>query len=169
MATKTPTPTPTISHSSIAALVAQEAIKAKAADDAKAAALEAASTQCLKLHQAGIRIGRKGKCVLATAFCDTLAASGKLAKASIPNYLTTFRKHVESGKPIKDWNSSPARKKGASEAKPLASLMMSAYKHEDFESMCDYVQGAWQDATQETILLCIVDWLKSCGEEFADE
>ena len=62
---------------------------------------ETANAEALKLHKAKAKVGRYGKCSIATAFVDTLTAGG-LAKKTAQNYLSLFKTAVESGKPIAD-------------------------------------------------------------------
>jgi hypothetical protein len=161
----------TMNHAAIGAAIASHALDYKGAMERAASCRDAWNVHVLELHSEGIVIGRQGVCPIATAFVDTLvnAKPKGLAKGTADNYLRTLKRHVKSGEPIEDWN--PDRKgkgkgKGKGEPKTLATLLLMAYNHEDFESMCDSVQEAFQDDRFPTIVECVTDWLRAQGQTF---
>jgi hypothetical protein len=89
---KEPTTTPEgwIERAIRAAVVAGKADQLRIQEFEKAAAA---------LRTAGVeKIGRKNICPLATRFHDGLTQEGTLAKGTIDNYLSEFRRAVETGK-----------------------------------------------------------------------
>ena len=161
----------TMNHAAIGASIASHALAYRDAMDTAASCRDAWNVHVLELHSAGVIVGRQGKCPIATAFVDALVNAPKpLAKGTAGNYLRTLKMHVKSGEPIIDWNPDRKGKKskgeGKGEPKTLATLLLSAYNHEGFESMCDAVQEAFQDDRFPTIVECVADWLKSEGIEF---
>ena len=135
---------------------------------------EDANVRIVALHNAKVSIGRYGKCLLATAFKDSLVASG-LAKGTAQNYLSTFRDAVASGKPVADWN--PNRKgkgkgaKGSAKgSKGFDELMAACFNHDGgatLKKYCQEWQGMYDDATG-SFHECIADYLKREGYELAE-
>lgn len=133
---------------------------------------EDANLRIVALHNAKVAIGRYGKCLLATAFKDSLVASG-LTKGTAQNYLSTFRDAVASGRPVKDWNPNRAGGKGTKGkgtkgkgTKDFLTLLIAVYNHDDGKSLekaCTEWQKAFDDAKHDTFHACIVDTLDAAG------
>ena len=90
-----------ISLASMATACATALLAEKSFTDQAKGCRETANAEALKLHKAKAKVGRYGKCSIATAFVDTLTAGG-LAKKTAQNYLSLFKTAVETGKPIAD-------------------------------------------------------------------
>jgi hypothetical protein len=118
----------------------QVALHVLESDTAKAksiAELEAANVLVMKMSKDGVKVGTNNKCATATAFHSTLVQGGK-SKGTANNYLSTFRKAVESGKPITEWN--PAQSKNKSKGgkgkgtATLSELFLKAFNHDEGKS-----------------------------------
>jgi hypothetical protein len=101
--------------------------------------------------------------------------TGGLGKGTAANYLTTFRKAVESGKPVTEWN--PAQAKGkakdakakanAKGSKAFADLLRPAFNHEEgltFKVLCNKVQSDFEDAKFDNIYDAFKDFFVSEGD-----
>ena len=133
--------TSTISYADMAVTVATHALAHDTAKEAAAKALADANALIVKMHKAGVKIGNNNKCAIATAFHSTLV-QGKKAKGTANNYLSEFRKAVESGKELKGWNSAQDKAK-ANKAKgkakgkgtaAFADLFLKAFNHDEGKS-----------------------------------
>lgn len=132
---------------------------------------EDANVRIVALHKGKVSIGRYGKCLLATAFKDSLVGGG-LAKGTAQNYLSTFRDAVASGKPVKDWNPNraggKAKGKGskAKGSKGFSELLLSVWNHDGgatLEKACAEWQKAYDDAKHESFHAAIEYYLKAAG------
>jgi len=124
------------------------------------------------------RYSNTGKgCAYAIGFIDSCVNAGIAKGTAQKVYLPTFKKAVESGKPVKDWNGyrqpvSNGTKKGNAKGKgksTLSNLLVKAFNHDEgksFEELCANVQKQFFDEAKfETVYECFVDYLKSEGFE----
>ena len=99
---------------------------------------EKTNTVIVQMKKDGVKVGsRSGKnpCAVACSFHDTLTANG-IKSGTASNYLTTFKKHVESGKPITDWNSQRTNGKKGKGGKgkgkaAFADLFLKTFNHDE--------------------------------------
>jgi hypothetical protein len=162
--------TTVISYADMAVTVATHALAHDTAKEAAAKALADANALIVKMHKAGVKIGNNNKCAIATAFHSTLV-QGKKAKGTANNYLSEFRKAVESGKELKGWNSAQdkakagkAKGKGKGKAE-LAGLLLKAFNHADFAEACGIIEAEYLD-DKGTIHAIIKSYLEALGCEF---
>ena len=165
--------TSTISYADMAVAVATHALAHDTAKEAAAKALADANTLIVAMHKAGVKVGTNNKCAIATAFHSTLI-QGKKAKGTANNYLSEFRKAVESGKELKGWNSAQdkakagkAKGKGKGKAE-LAGLLLKAFNHADFAEACGIIEAEYLD-DKGTIHAIIKSYLEALGCEFKAE
>jgi hypothetical protein len=130
----------------------------------------------VELHTAKAKVGIYRKdgtgCALATAFVDGCVEAGLSHSTAQKTYLPTFKKAVESGKPVNDWNGQRTKGKGKAKGKgksELSELLVKAFNHDEgksFEALCQSVEkGFYTDATFKTIYAGFVDYLQSEGYE----
>lgn len=165
--------TSTISYADMAVAVATHALAHDTAKEVAAKALADANTLIVAMHKAGVKVGTNNKCAIATAFHSTLI-QGKKAKGTANNYLSEFRKAVETGKELKGWNSAQdkakagkAKGKGKGKAE-LAGLLLKAFHHADFAEACDIIESEYLD-DKGTIHAIIKSYLEALGVEFKAE
>ena len=95
---------------------AQFALSYSDAEAKRIASLAGVNALVTRMREAGVKkVGRNAKkngCVIAIDFHSTLV-NGGIKAATANNYLTTFKKAVETGKPISEWNSQRADAKAA--------------------------------------------------------
>jgi hypothetical protein len=131
----------------------------------------AANDNILALHKAKAKIGTYKKdgtgCGLATAFVDGCMASGLTQSTAQKTYLPTFKKAVESGKPVTDWNLQRAKKGGTSKSakgkKEFADKLATVYRDADFEGFVTDLQTGYENADFETLLEGIKSYLEAEG------
>ena len=137
---------------------------------------ETANKAIAQLHAAKAKVGtyKKDKtgCALATSFVDGCIEAGLKESTAQRVYLPTFKKAVESGKPVTDWNGQrKASKKGkgnkASEPKSLANKLATCYRDAEFAEFASDLQTAY-DNDEGSILECIKSYLESNGVELKD-
>ena len=163
--------TTVISYADMAVTVATHALAHDTAKEVAAKALADANALIVKMHKAGVKIGNNNKCAIATAFHSTLV-QGKKAKGTANNYLSEFRKAVESGKELTGWNTAQEKAK-ASKAKAskgkgkaeLAGLLLKAFHHADFAEACGIIEAEYLD-DKGTIHAIIKSYLEALGCEF---
>ena len=160
----------TISYADMAVAVATHALAHDTAKEAAAKALADANTLIVAMHKAGVKVGTNNKCAIATAFHSTLV-QGKKAKGTANNYLSEFRKAVESGKELKGWNTAQekakankAKGKGKGKAE-LAGLLLKAFNHADFAEACGIIEAEYLD-DKGTIHAIVKSYLEALGCEF---
>ena len=163
-----------LSYASLASQVATHLLGEIKLDAEKALLRESTNVVVAKLHNEKVTVGRLGKnpCPIAFAFHSTLIEGG-ITKGTANNYLTTFKSHVASGKPITDWNTQRTNgtKKGGAKGKgksTLSNLLVKAFNHDEgktFEALCTNIMNQYEDAQFDTIYGAFVDYLKSEGFE----
>jgi len=129
-----------ITIASIASTVATNLLGEIKLDAEKASLRESTNTLIAKLHKDKVTVGRMGKnpCAIAYAFHSTLVAGG-VSKGTASNYLTTFKDHVATGKPITDWNLQRQNAKNGKGGKgkgkaAFADLFLKAFNHDEGKS-----------------------------------
>ena len=129
-----------ITIASIASTVATNLLGEIKLDAEKASLRESTNTLVAKLHKDKVVVGRMGKnpCAIAYAFHSTLVAGG-VSKGTASNYLTTFKEHVATGKPITDWNKARSDAKNGKAGKgkgkaAFADLFLKAFNHDEGKS-----------------------------------
>lgn len=126
-----------------------------------------------KLHDSKIEVGRIGKCSLASAFSDALMNAG-ISKGTAQNYCSVFRKAVESGKAVMQWNVSrdtdtaKAKKTRNTKDVTLADKLLPAFNFgtgEEFKALCFKIEAAFLDAKIDCFYSGIIQYLESEGVE----
>jgi hypothetical protein len=160
-----------ITIASIASTIATNLLGEIKLDAEKASLRESTNTLVAKLHKDKVVVGRMGKnpCAIAYAFHSTLVAGG-VSKGTASNYLTTFKEHVATGKPITDWNLQRQNAKDGNGGKgkgkaELAGLLLKAFNHADFKEACEIIELEWKD-DKGTIHAIVKSWLEAQGIEF---
>jgi hypothetical protein len=131
----------------------------------------------VELHTAKAKVGTYKKdgtgCALATAFVDGGISAGLTQSTMQKTYLPTFKKAVESGKPVTDWNGQRAKAKGkgkkASEPKSLANKLATCYRDEDFAGFIADLQASYDDAQCDNLIDGIKSYLEAEGIKLGDE
>jgi hypothetical protein len=107
----------TLAVASLGAYGARAAVFALSYSDAEAkriASLAGVNKLVAEMREAGVKaVGRNSKkngCPIAIEFHAALVVGG-IKATTANNYLTTFKKAVETGKEIKEWNASRANEK----------------------------------------------------------
>lgn len=131
-----------------------------------------ANNNILALHKAKAKIGTYRKdgtgCGLATAFVDGCMASGLTQSTAQKTYLPTFKKAVESGKAVIDWNSQRAKGKGgksntAKGKKEFADKLATVYRDADFAGFIDDLQAGYENADFDSLSEGIKSYLEASG------
>lgn len=140
---------------------------------------EAVNAAIKQLHAANITVGRRGKCAIATAFYDGVVAGG-LSKKVAENYTSVFRKAVENGKPVTQWNASRAEvestdvetvtgKKTREKEEPvLADPILKAFNFkegEEFKALCFQIEKDFEDGKIDNIYAGFISFLQFNGVE----
>jgi hypothetical protein len=131
----------TISYTDMASKIAVNLLGELKLDDQKKVLRDNTNTMIVQMNKDGVKVGsRAGKnpSSVACAFHDTLTANGISSKTA-SNYLSTFKAHVESGKPIIDWNlqrqNAKSGKGGKGKGKAaFADLFLKAFNHDEGKS-----------------------------------
>ena len=131
-----------------------------------------ANNNILALHKAKAKVGIYRKdgtgCALATAFVDGCMSAGLKQSTAQKTYLPTFKKAVESGKAVTDWNSQRAKgKSGTSKSakgkKEFADKLATVYRDADFEGFINDLQAGYENADFDTLLEGIKSYLEAEG------
>lgn len=137
---------------------------------------EAINKYIAQLYAAKTKLGTYRKdgsgCETCTAFVDGGVSAGLKLSTMQQTYLPTFKKAVESGKPVTDWNGQRAKgKKGkgakASEPKSLANKLATCYRDAEFAGFIADLQTAY-DNDEGDLLDCIKSYLEAEGIELKD-
>jgi hypothetical protein len=168
----------TLSLSAIASTCGSKLVEAKGFEAKRQACLEEVNAGVMKLAKAKAKVGQNKKCSIATSFYDALVQGG-LGKGTAANYLSTFRKAVAEGKPVKEWN--PAQSKGKASAgssakgtkgkKEFADLFRPAFNHDkgnSFMALCKMIEKDYKDDKIKTLYAGFVDYFKAEGDEIAE-
>ena len=160
-----------ISYADMAVTVATHVLAHDKAKVEAAEQLQLTNVLIAEMHKAGVKVGTNNKCAIATAFHSTLVQGGK-AKGTANNYLSEFRKAVESGKPMKEWNPAQSKNKagkGKGKGKAeLAGLLLKAFNHADFAEACGIIEAEYLD-DKGTIHAIVKSYLEALGVEFKAE
>ena len=141
--------------------------------EGKANALrEAANHNIAALHQAKAKVGIYKKdgtgCALATAFIDGCMSANIKQSTAQKTYLPTFKKAVESGKPVTDWNSQRAKAKGGSAKaakgkKEFADKLATVYRDADFEGFINDLEESYKNDDIVSLIEGIKSYLEAEG------
>jgi hypothetical protein len=157
-----------ITIASIASTIATNLLGEIKLDADKQALREATNILVAKLHKDKVIVGRLGKnpCAIAYAFHSTLLAGG-VTKGTANNYLTTFKSHVASGKPIIDWNlhRKTSTTSVSKEKVQFASKLLKAYNDAEFDSFIADLQASFNNDEIKTLKEGIVSYLEMMGED----
>ncbi len=166
----------TLSLSAIAAACGAKLVEAKGFEAKRLACLDAVNVGVIQLFKAKAKIGQNKKCSMATSFYDSLIQGG-LGKGTAANYLSTFRKAVHEGKPVKEWNPAQSKKKpsagssGTKGKKEFADLFRPAFNHDtgnSFMALCKMIEKDYKDDKIKTLYAGFVDYFKAEGDEIAE-
>ena len=131
-----------------------------------------ANNNILALHKNKAKIGTYKKdgtgCGLATAFVDGCMASGLTQSTAQKTYLPTFKKAVESGKPVTDWNLQRAKKSGgtantAKGKKEFADKLATVYRDSEFEGFIADLEASWDNGEIDHLIEGIKSYLEASG------
>lgn len=146
--------------------------------EVEAAELKSQVNDSIKvLHAHGVKIGRKNKCPIAESFHSALIDGG-MAKGTADNYLMMFKEHVQSGKPITDWNKSRKlanSKKGETKQrvpKSFAALLIGAFNHAEgktFKDLCLEIEHGFEAVKYESVYEGFLHFLEFSGEVEIEE
>ena len=165
----------TLSLSAIASACGSKLVEAKGFEAKRQACLESVNAGVIQLHKAKAKVGQNKKCSIATSFYDALVQGG-LGKGTAANYLSTFRKAVHEGKPVKEWNPAQSKKSSAGSSgtkgkKEFADLFRPAFNHDkgnSFLALCKMLEKNYKDDKIKTVYAGFVDYFKSEGDEIAE-
>jgi hypothetical protein len=161
-----------LSFAAIASACGASLIEAKSFEAQRQACLDNVNKGVMTLHKGKVTVGHNKKCPIASAFYDALV-SGGLGKGTAANYLGTFRKAVEDGKPVTEWNPSQskaakAKAKAKGEAKgkkEFADKLASAFRDADFESFINDLEASFQADDISTLFEGVKSFLEASGIE----
>jgi hypothetical protein len=150
------------------------------AEAKRIAALAGVNALVTRMREAGVKkVGRNAKkngCVIAIEFHAALV-NGGIKAASANNYLTTFKKAVETGKAITEWNSQREGAKAANvkankqaRENPAKDALVKLLNTEGGVELIHLLGVAFEensDADQSLVDVAI-DYLKSEGDEIAE-
>lgn len=165
-----------LSLAALAASCGAKLVEAKGYEAKRQACLDEVNVGVMQLSKAKAKVGQNKKCSIATAFYDSLIEGG-LGKGTAANYLSTFRKAVHEGKPVKEWNPAQSKKKAGANTpaakgkKAFTDLFRPAFNHEDgktFMALCAQIEKDFEDAKVETLYKGFVEYFKSEGDEIAE-
>ena len=165
-----------ISLAAVAASCGTKLVEAKGFEAKRQACLEEVNAGVMKLSKAKAKVGQNNKCSIATAFYDSLIKGG-LGKGTAANYLSTFRKAVHEGKPVKEWNPAQSKKKAGANTpaakgkKAFTDLFRPAFNHEEgktFMALCEQIEKDFEDAKIDTLYKGFVEYFKAAGDEIAE-
>jgi hypothetical protein len=158
----------TLSLSAVASTCGSKLVEAKGFEAKRQACLEEVNAGVMQLSKAKAKVGQNKKCSIATAFYDALVKGG-LGKGTAANYLSTFRKAVAEGKPVKEWNPAQSKGKGKPSAKgakgkkEFADKLATCYRDAEFEEFINDLEASFQDDAIETLLEGVKSYLEACG------
>jgi hypothetical protein len=115
------------------------------------------------------RYSNTGKgCAYAIGFIDSCVNAGIAKGTAQKVYLPTFKKAVESGKPVKDWNGYRKPTTNATKTKvEFASKLMKVFMDEEFDGFVADLQKAHFDDEIKTFKEGIVSYLEMMGEDIS--
>lgn len=160
----------TLSLSAVAAACGTKLVEAKSFEAKRQACLEAVNAGVMQLSKAKAKIGQNKKCSMATSFYDALLQGG-LGKGTAANYLSTFRKAVAEGKPVKEWNPAQSKAKASSKGgaksakgkKEFADKLATAYRDSEFEGFINDLENSFHNDEIETLLEGVKSYLEASG------
>ena len=167
----------TLSLSAIASACGSKLVEAKGFEAKRQACLEEVNAGVMQLSKAKAKVGQNKKCSIATSFYDALVQGG-LGKGTAANYLSTFRKAVHEGKPVKEWNPAQSKGKGKGKggakskgSKAFADLFRPAFNHDagkSFQVLCAEIEVRYQNDDLENFYDAFVDFFKAEGDDIAE-
>ena len=115
------------------------------------------------------RYSNKGKgCAYAIAFVDSCVHAGIDKGTAQKVYLPTFKKAVESGKPVKDWNGYRKPTTNATKTKvEFASKLMKVFMDEEFDGFMADLEKAHHNDEIKTFQEGVVSYLEMMGEDIS--
>jgi len=151
------------------------------AEAKRIASLAGVNALVVRMRDAGVKkVGRNAKkngCPIAIEFHAALVTGG-IKAASANNYLTTFKKAVETGKPITEWNSQREGAKAANvkankqaRENPARDALVKLLNAEGGIYLLDILGIAFEETSPDagqTFADIVIDYLKSEGEEIAE-
>ena len=149
------------------------------AEAKRIAALAGVNALVTRMREAGVKkVGRNAKkngCVIAIEFHAALVAGG-IKAASANNYLTTFKKAVETGKAITEWNSqregAKANVKANKQARdnPARDALVKLLNTAGGVELLHALGIAFEEMSEadQSLVDVVIDYLKSEGEEIAE-
>lgn len=131
-----------------------------------------------EMREVGIKaVGRNSKkngCPIAIDFHAALVAGG-IKATTANNYLTTFKKAVETGKDIKEWNSQRADAKNAKAKKeprdnPARDALVKLLNTAGGVELVHALGVAFEEMStaDQSLVDVVIDYLASEGEEIAE-
>lgn len=131
------------------------------------------------LFDAGVKVGRKGKCAIASAFHEGMISNG-LTKGTADNYLKTFRDAVNEGVPIEQWNKARIDAATGTAPKPprapaeksLALELLKAFNYKggnEFKDLCFQVEKDFNDDKVKSFYAGFISFLQLHGIEIKEE
>lgn len=150
------------------------------AEAKRIASLAGVNALVKRMREAGVKkVGRNAKkngCVIAIDFHATLVVGG-IKPATANNYLTTFKKAVETGKPITEWNSQregakAAGVKAAKQARenPAKDALVKLLNTDGGVELLHALGVAFEEMSEadQSLVDVAIDYLKSEGDEIAE-
>lgn len=115
------------------------------------------------------RYSNKGKgCAYAIGFIDSCVNAGIKIGTAQKVYLPTFKKAVESGKPVKDWNGYRATSNAVSKSKvEFSSKLLKVFNDAEFDGFVNDLQKAYHNDEIKTFKEGIVSYLEMMGEDIS--
>ena len=115
------------------------------------------------------RYSKTGKgCAYAIGFIDSCVNAGIKIGTAQKVYLPTFKKAVESGKPVKDWNGYRATSNTVSKSKvEFSSKLLKVFNDAEFDGFVNDLQKAYHNDEIKTFKEGIVSYLEMMGEDIS--
>jgi hypothetical protein len=115
------------------------------------------------------RYSNTGKgCAYAIGFIDACVNAGIKKGTAQQVYLPTFKKAVESGKPVKDWNGYRKPTNSVPKTKvEFASKLMKVFMDEEFDGFIAELQKAYHNDEIKSFKEGIVSYLEMMGEDIS--
>ena len=175
----------TLAVASLGAYGARAAVFALSYSDAEAkriASLAGVNKLVAEMREAGVKaVGRNSKkngCPIAIEFHAALVVGG-IKATTANNYLTTFKKAVETGKEIKEWNASradaKAKAKGIKANKqarenPARDALVKLLNEVGGVELLHALGVAFEEMSEadQSLVDVAIDYLKSEGEDIAE-
>ena len=160
----------TLSLSAVASTCGSKLVEAKGFEAKRQACLEEVNAGVMQLSKAKAKVGQNKKCSIASAFYDALV-NGGLGKGTAANYLSTFRKAVAEGKPVKEWNPAQSKAKGKPSAKgakgkkEFADKLATAFRDSEFEGFINDLENSFHNDEIETLIEGVKSFLEASGIE----